>query len=179
MEDLMVDMLSGSIFAMVCAGLFALGLGVLGAVLILLYFRNKQKAKASETWPSTSGRIISTDIRVDEYDDDDDSFKVRYVPVVQYEYQVGEENFEGKRIAFGSDLTFVSRGKAQQFLEKYPQDQEVDVFYNPEKPKESVLAQKMRSMTAALIVGIVLIALMICFLCPVSFGAVDLLFAGM
>ena len=173
----MMDMFSGSILAMVCAGLFALAIGGVGVFLVILYFRNKGKAKASEAWPATKGKITFTEVRVDEYDDED-SFKVRYVPVVRYEYQVGGELYEGKRISFGSEPTFVTRQKAQQFLEGFQIEQEIDVFYNPDKPKETVLVQKMRSMTAALIVGIVLIILMICFLCPVSFGVFDILFSG-
>lgn len=173
----MVDLFSGSTVAMVCAGLIAFGIGGVGIFLIILYFRNKQKAKASETWPRTKGRINFTDVRVDEYEDEDSS-KIRYIPVVRYEYHVGGENYESKRISFGSEPSFVIRKKALQFLEVYPEGQEVDVFYNPEKPKEAVLVQKIRSMTAALIVGIVLVVLMVCFLCPVSFGVFDLLFSG-
>lgn len=171
----MMDFFSGSVIAMVCGGLIAFGIGGIGIVLIVLYLRNKKKAKASETWPATKGNIKSVDIRVDEYDDDDSS-KVRYVPVVHYEYQVEGVYYEGKRIAFGSETTFTTRNKANQFLEGYPEEMEVDVFYNPEKPGEAVLIQKMRSMTAALIVGILMIVLMICFLCPISIGAFDLIF---
>lgn len=103
----------------------------------------------------------------------EDSFKVRYVPEVRFSYQVDGEMYEGKRIAFGSDPTFPSRNKAVNFLEAYPLESVVNVFYNPEKPNEAVLSQKMRSMTAALIVGIVMLVLMVCFLCPLIFTAVN------
>lgn len=168
----MVDILSGSVLAMVCGGLFALALGAIGVVLIVLYFKNKGKAKASESWPQAQGRVVATNIRVDEMDSDDSS-GIRYVPEVHFAYEVDGMSFEGKRLAFGSEPSFGLRKKAEQFLEPYPSGRVVTVFYNPESPREAVLTQKMRSMTAGLIVGIVMIVAMICFLCPIGMGFVN------
>ena len=171
----MTVLFSGSILAMVCGGLFALAFGVIGIVLIVLYFRNKNKAKASETWPQAEGRVVSTNIRVDEMDDEESS-RIRYVPEVHFEYEIEGMTFEGKRIAFGSDPSFGMRKKAVEYLEQYPQDRVVTVFYNPENPGEGVLSQKMRSMTAGLIVGIVMVIMMICLMCPLTIGLVNTFF---
>ena len=166
--------LGESVLAMVCAGLFALAFGVVGTVLIVLYVRNKKKAKASETWPSTEGKIVSHHVRVD-YSQDDESNRVDYVPEVHFEYQVEGQSFAGKRISFGSEQSFNKRQKAEMFLEQYPVGQVVTVFFNPEKPQESVLQQTMRKMTVQLVVGILLVVMMICFLCPVMMAAVNTL----
>lgn len=163
----------GNTIAMICGGVFALGLGALGVVLIVLYVRNKNKAKASLGWPSTQGRILSINIRVDEVDDE--SNRVRYIPEVHFEYAVNGVTHQGKRIIYGSEPDFGSRDKAQDFLQKYPQGGLVTVFYNPENPGEAVLTQGMRKMVASLIVGIILIVLMVCLLCPIGIGLVDLL----
>ncbi len=108
-----------SVFGMICAGLFALAFGVVGGVLIALYIRNKKKAKASESWPSIEGKIVSQNIRVD-YSQDDESNRIDYVPEVHYEYQLEGKSYAGKRISFGSEQSFNKRQKAEMFLEQYP-----------------------------------------------------------
>lgn len=165
----MENLFAGSLVVMICGGLFALGLGAIGVALIVLYLRNKQKAQASTTWPSTEGRITGHKIRVDEVGDDDSS-RVSYVPEVHYEYPVEGSLHQGKRISFGSEPSFPSRKKAEDFLESYPVGSTIPVYYNPEKPQEAVLSQTMRKMAASLIVGIVLIVLGVCSLCPVVIG---------
>jgi hypothetical protein len=92
---------------------------------------------------------------------------------VHFEYQIGENLFQGKRISFGSEPDFPSRQKAEVFLEAYPIENATTVYYNPENPQEAVLTQGMRKMTASLIVGIVLVVLMVCFLCLVMMGLVN------
>ena len=168
----MENIFTGSLVAMLCGGLFALALGGIGVVLIVQYLRNKQKAQASTTWPSVEGRISGHRVRVDEVGDDD-SNRVSYVPEVHFEYSVGGIPHQGKRISFGSEPSFSSRKKAEEFLGSYPVESAVSVYYNPEKPQEAVLSQTMRKMPASLIVGIVLIVLGACSLCPVVIGLVN------
>jgi len=170
----MSNVFSGSILASVCVGLFALVLGGIGAFLLVQYFRNKQKAQESTNWPSVEGKITGQNIRVDEVDSDD-SFRISYIPVVHFEYSVNNAPFEGKRLAFGSEPSFSSRKKAEAFLASYPVGQIVPVFYNPEKPSEAVLSQTLRKMTASLIVGIVLIVVGVCSLCPSMIGLISTL----
>ena len=170
-----MGMYSGSLLALVCGGLFALALGAVGVVLTVMFFRNKNKAKASEGWPQVEGRVVSTNIRVDEMDDED-SYRVSYIPEVHFEYHVEGLLFDGKRIAFGSEVSFGMRKKAEAFLTEYPVGSAVSVFYNPDNPKEAVLSQKMRSMTAGLVVGIVLIVAMVCLMCPIAIGLFDTFF---
>ena len=171
-RQIMSNLFTGSLVAMQCAGLFALALGAIGVVLIVQYLRNKQKAQASTVWPSAPGKITGQQIRIDEIDDDDNN-RVRYIPEVHFEYQVDGNHYQGKRVSFGSEPDFPSRQKAETFLETYPVDSVTTVFYNPENPQEAVLSQGMRKMTASLIVGIVLVVLMVCFLCPVVMGLVN------
>jgi hypothetical protein len=171
----MSNLFTGSLVAGICAGLFALGLGAIGVVLIFQYMRNKQKAQASTTWPSTPGKITGHKIRVDESADDDN--RVRYIPEVHFEYMVDGNPYQGKRISFGSEPDFPSRQKAEAFLETYPVESNTTIYYNPEAPQEAVLSQSMRKMTASLIVGIVLVVLMVCFLCPVLMGLVNTAFS--
>lgn len=151
------------------AGGFALLLGAVGVVLIVLYFRNKAKSTASQNWPSVAGRVTFTDISIQSNDDEDYS-RLSYIPKITYEYQVGDLVFQAHLFSFGSEPSFPSREKAEAFLAPYLPEGQVRVFYNPQKPGEAVLVQKMRSMTAGLIVGIILLIAMVCMLCPVVMG---------
>lgn len=164
----------GTVLAWVLGGGFALLLGAAGVVLIVLYFRNKSKAEASQKWPSVMGHPVSWDIKTDFYDDED-SNRVAYLPKITYSYQVGGETFEGQKFAFGSEPSFPQKSKAEAFLAQYSTRPEFPVYYNPEKPGEAVLVQKMRSMTVGLIVGIILIVLMVCFLCPIGMAIINTL----
>ncbi len=164
----------GMMIGSLAAGGFALILGAIGVVLIVLYLRNKSKAAASQNWPSVGGRVISTDIAI-QSDDDEDSSRLSYLPRINYEYEVAGLNYQAHRFSFGSEPSFPSRGKAETFLAPYQSGNQVRVFYNPDNPEETVLVQKMRSMTAGLIVGIVLLVAMVCLLCPVVMGIVNTL----
>jgi hypothetical protein len=167
----MSNVFAGSLIAMLCAGLFALALGAIGVILIIQYARNKQKAQASNSWPSAPGKITGHEIRVDE--GDDDSNQVRYIPEVHFEYQIDGNPYQGKRISFGSEPDFSSRQKAEAFLEAYPVESATTAYFNPENPQEAVLTQGVRKMTASLIVGIVMVVLMVCFLCPIVISLVN------
>ena len=164
----------GSLLVWILGGGFALILGGIGVVLIVLYFQNKAKAGESQKWPTVMGHAVTWDIKMDYYDDEDSS-KLNYLPKITYLYQVGGETFEGHRFAFGSEPSFPQRGKAEAFLAQFTSKTEFPVYYNPEKPGEAVLSQQMRSMTAGLVVGIILMVLMVCFLCPIGIGIINTL----
>jgi hypothetical protein len=166
--------IGGSLIVLIIGGGFALVLGGIGVVLLVLYSRNKTKAGESQKWPNVMGHIVGWDIKTDYYDDEDFS-KLSYLPKITYLYQVNGETYEGHRFAFGSDPSFTQKSKAEAFLAQYSSKTEFPVYYNPEKPSESVLSQQLRSMKAGLIVGIVLIVLMICFLCPIGIGFSNIL----
>lgn len=98
-------------------------------------------AKASENWPSVTGQVIYTDVdRVHRMSGSSSSSgsEYRYVPEVQYEYQVEGARYEGDRIAFGSTRER-SRFRAQDVVDRYPIASDVNVHYDPSNPSNSVL----------------------------------------
>jgi hypothetical protein len=168
----MNNLFGGTVLVYILSGGFALLLGGIGVVLIFLYLRNKSKAEASYKWPSTLGRAVNWDIKIDSYDDEDFS-KLSYLPKMTYIYHVNGLDYQGHKFSFGSEPSFPQRSKAEAFLAQFTSKAEFTVYYNPEKPGEAVLTQKMRSMTAGLVVGIVLIVMMVCFLCPIGNGIIN------
>jgi len=109
------------------AGLFA-----------FIHFRAVGKAKASETWPTSPGRIVSSQVIVEEDSDRDGGTTTWYNPAVRYSYSVAGQALEGSRIRF-ANMRKSSRAKAEAILAPYAEGSTVMVRYNPEKPKESVL----------------------------------------
>ena len=149
-------------------------LGIIGIVLLILYFRNKSKSKASQSWPSVTGQILERKIKVDTSTDEDGISSTSYLPQVTYSYTVNGAVYESHRVAFGSTPSFGSNKKAEEFLIPYLQGKSVKVFYSPEKPEESVLNQTMRSMTAGLVVGIIFVVVMVCLFCIAGVGLLGL-----
>lgn len=145
-------------------------LGIIGIVLIIVYFRNKSKSKASQSWPSVTGQIIERKVKVDTSTDEDGISSTSYLPQVTYSYAVNGTVYESHRVAYGSTPSYNSHQKAEEYLTPYLEGASVDVFYNPEKPGESVLNQTMRSMTVGLVVGIIFVVVMVCLFCIAGVG---------
>ena len=151
-------------------------LGIIGIVLIIVYFRNKSKSKASQSWPSVAGQIVERKVKVSTSTDEDGFTSTSYLPQVTYTYTVNGTVYESHRVAFGSAPSYNSNQKAEEFLTPYVEGAGVTVFYNPEKPGESVLNQTMRSMTAGLVVGIIFMVVMICLFCFAGVGLLRLIY---
>src|SRR5688500_14296273 len=115
--------------------LIALGV-VWMAGLAFIHFRAVRKAQASETWPTTIGRIVSSEILVEESRDDEGT--TWYNPVVAYSYSVAGRTIEGSRIRF-ANMRRGSRKKAEEVLAPYRPGAPVTVRYNAGKPEEAVL----------------------------------------
>jgi len=120
----------------------ALGLIVLGLVWAggfgYAHHRAASKAKASETWPVVPGKVLSTEVRVEESNDNDGGSTTWYNPIVEYAYSVAGAEHQGRRLRFGNPRS-ASRKKADAAIAPYSAGATVPVRYNPEDPKECVL----------------------------------------
>lgn len=103
-----------------------------------IHFRAVAKTKASETWPTSVGKLTRSEIVVEEDRDPDSRNSTWYNPVVAYSYNVAGETIEGSRIRF-ANMRRGSRKKAEDVLARYRAGDSVTVRYNPEKPSEAVL----------------------------------------
>lgn len=102
------------------------------------YFSAAGKAKASENWPSTLGKVISSEVRVEESRDRRGGTSTWYNPVVSYSYSAGGQKLHGDRLRFGNPRSG-SRRKADEAVARYPVGSSPAVRYNPERPEECVL----------------------------------------
>ena len=95
---------------LLCGGIFALVFIILGIVLIIGNARARKRAGESQSWPITSARILVSDVRVSQTQDEDGNLQApAYYPYVEYDYLVNGQAYQSKKLSFGSKEMFGSQ----------------------------------------------------------------------
>ena len=129
----------------------------LGAVLLWQGWRRQEKVKASMNWPYVPGRVTAASVRkVVERTDAQSRDITNYVPLVQYEYQVGSQVYQGNRLAF-QEQSFTSQRKAFNLVAAYQPGGAVWVFHDPTNPQNAVLERKAHGNNLIFVVGGILV----------------------
>lgn len=110
---------------------------LLGGIFLAIGLVATKRAKSAQSWPSMPGTVNRSEVVEHEDTDSDGGSTVTYEPVVEYQYSVMGQPFTGKRIAFGANR--FNYKKAVEIAARYPLGARVNVYYNPEKPKDSTL----------------------------------------
>jgi hypothetical protein len=135
----------------IALAVLALGTLVLAISLIRVY-----KFRASKTWISTTGKIISSEMETRR---GGRRRSITYHAAIVYDYSVEGTKYSGNRICFG-DYGSSDANHARQILNRYPAGMQVSVYYNPSKPKDAVLERRLSwTVYLALIVGFAVSAL--------------------
>ena len=103
-----------------------------------IHFRAVAKAKASETWPTTAGKVLSSQVIEEESRDREGGTSTWYNPVVTYSYSAEGASHQASRIRF-ANMRQARRAKAEEIAARYPEGSTPVVRYNPAKPAEAVL----------------------------------------
>src|SRR4051812_46892208 len=90
------------------AGVFAL----LGSGFLFLGMRNLSAARASRLWPSTSGKVTSSQLMIGG-----PQSSRWYRAQVAYTFAVNGQSYMGEKVFFG-DSRFRSRGKPESVVER-------------------------------------------------------------
>ena len=125
-----------------------------------VHFRAVGKARASESWPVTTGKVVSSQVRIEESSDRDGGTTTWYNPIVAYTYTVAGTERRGSRLRFGNPRSS-SRKKAEAAIAPYPAGATITVRYNPGNPEECVLETRKPGPTYLIMsaVGLVFIAI--------------------
>lgn len=113
----------------------------LAGLLVSLWAHGYSKdAKASLSWPSVQGVVVESfeDVHTSTTSSGSRPPMKSYIPVVRYSYQVDELDYTNDQISFASQNN-AKRENAKATLSKYPVATELDVHYNPENPRKSIL----------------------------------------
>jgi len=90
-------------------------------------WKNVQRAKASTSWPTTTGSITATDIK---------KVMFRRQPLITYTYAVNGTPYTSQRISFAGGY---KPKEVDPVLARYPAGTAVTVAYDPQKPTEATL----------------------------------------
>lgn len=130
---------------------------ILAIILLALAVRGRRKAAATLKWPSTSGRVISSDIEMRHSSDSDGSHYTPY-PVVVYEYEVAGRRYMNNKIGSGTQIggSLIT----QPAVNRYPAGLNVAVYYNPDDPVDAVL-EPGKSTSSTILLGIAILIIVI------------------
>lgn len=95
-------------------------------------------AQDSLKWPSVAGLVTSSNLEARQKKVGRQSttdFRVE----IDYEYVVDGERFENDVVRFNQNN--LSRSEKELLVSTHPKGRQVEVFYNPGKPQQSVLIQ--------------------------------------
>ena len=132
-------------------GVFA----VIGIGLLVFGLRQRQKAKATEKWPTVNGNIVSARIEQQTHTERSQGrtyTRTSHTPVVEYTYEIGGKAFQGNRIFPGSGLSY-DLNTAQGILNRYQPGQTATVHYDPTDPTQVVLETNAKGGVVFFIIG--------------------------
>ena len=152
-------------FFLICGGFFFVVTLAVGTGLILLSRRNKKKAEISQSWPTTGGKVVLSEIRESTSTDDDGYTSTTFFPRVEFSYTVAGQIYESKKLSFGGVMANSNPAKAQETIDKYPVGSSVTVYYNPEKPSEGVIERTAGPSNLLMIIGGILLGISSIFAC--------------
>lgn len=107
-----------------------------GIVLLLLSIYFYKKSKDSIKWCKTKGQISKA--YLDKFND---SNSTSYRVEVEYSYTVAYKVYNSKRKYYGDHLLSSFLGSTKKLVDKYKKGDTIDVYYNPQNPKDAVLEQ--------------------------------------
>ena len=120
------------IIVYVSVGIFIL----FGSITMIKGIKEIKLAQKSVAWPTTTGIIISSGIKSSSGNDG----VTTYRPSVKFSYQVHGRKFTGNKIFFGDgDIYSSNYNYAKKVVKQYAKQTIVQVSYNSENPKQSVL----------------------------------------
>lgn len=115
----------------------------MGTMTTLMGIASLRQVYDAYAWQSTTGEIVSSKTeKYRSYFGEAHAPTTLHRPSIVYMYEVGGRRYAGDRVSFGG---VVSASHAKLFngkLGRYAEGVEVEVFFNPENPSESVLERR-------------------------------------
>ena len=123
--------------------LILLSLFSVGIWAIVFSLSPLEKQKESQSWNSTVAVVRSSEVQQFERKekqatDSRIKTKISYRPEVVFSYSIAGHEYTGKRLNF-SHRSYRDLEVAQDIQETYVPGQEIEIFYNPANPSESVI----------------------------------------
>lgn len=116
------DKFVGGVFTLIGIGLLIFG--------IIDYYQ----AKSSTSWESVPGKILKS--TVEKRRNEDGGI---YEPIIVYSYKIKKKRYQSRTVYFGESLEQTSLKFSQELVSKFPVSTQVNVYYNPKSPSNSIL----------------------------------------
>jgi hypothetical protein len=130
---------------------------IVGVILSILMPIAINRGKKSRNWPTTEATVISTEVE-EKHKYDEDGESVYYYPRVHYDYRVGGQVYQGFKYKLLE--ASMSKRKAIEFISNFIPGDKLTVYYDPEKPTESVMQPgEQKYLYVFLVIGIGVIVL--------------------
>ena len=104
-------------------------IGLVGLATFCYGHYQLSRARASGTWPSVDGKIVTS--KIERHTNEEGT---HYSADIEYRYRVDGKEFESSVIVIGGH-SYTAHG----VVGRYPKGQPVKVAYNPSKPHQAVL----------------------------------------
>ena len=147
------------------AVMFSLFISLIGLVMIVSALVSMYKARKTEFWRQATGKVLESDVAKNIRSIGGNTKTTTYRPEICYSYQVDDQEYVSDRIGVAGSYSSSSPAKAYRIATKYPVDKEVTVYYDPNKPGQSVLEtgvpkeiRTMRTVGIVLMIGALLFA---------------------
>ena len=131
-----------------------LWVGLIGLGVFLLGVFKVRKLRASQSWAVAMGTIVESSVEESfnrGSDDLPDSWS--YTPLIRYQFQAQGQTIIGDRLGFDGK-SYSKKPDAQAVVARYPLGAQVNVFFDPEKPADSVLHRTSGSAWVFVVVGL-------------------------
>lgn len=113
--------------------------------IIAISGHNMYRGFKSGTWPSVKGKVLKSEILEHRYSrTESPGRRTEYRASVDYQYEVDGKTYFNNNISYKASKTSYSAVMTE--LQKYPENSSHIIYYNPEKPEESVLDPGMGSL---------------------------------
>ena len=128
----------GQTVMIIASALLAVFAGI-GIYMIYSGIRSRAIARASETWPTTGGTVLASEVEERAVRHrKSNTMTYYYEPKVHYTYKVGGTSYESSVIRFG-DLVRNSKKLPDEIRARYPAGATVAVRYDPADPSRATL----------------------------------------
>ena len=123
----------------------AIALLALGIYSLSSSIRSYAVAQSCKAWPSVTGAMSSSGFKTTLRGFGRYNFETAYKVYVEYDYEVNGVRYTSERYYPDSDpVTFAELIDARSHVEELKPGAQVDVFYKPQSPGESVLDKTLR-----------------------------------
>lgn len=105
----------------------------IGCYLVGYGISSYRQSQASLSWPTVAGKVTTSQVIV-QYDDEEEPC---HIGDIEYLYVIEHKEYRNKDVVIGpSDC---SESYANETVQKYPVQAEIEVFYDPNQPEVSAL----------------------------------------